>query len=153
VIRAWRLVKARYAATAFDGEGARLYGARWNSQGIRVAYASESVSLALLETLVHLQSLVFLGSYALVGLRFPEELLETLDSSKLPANWRDYPAPLDVQGIGDRWAAGARSLALSVPSVIVPSARNFLINPMHPDFERVTIDPAEPFDFDLRLLS
>ena len=38
----WRIVKSRYASTAFDGEGARLYGGRWNSSGTRMVYSLES---------------------------------------------------------------------------------------------------------------
>ena len=152
MIRAWRLLKSRFSATAFDGEGARLYGGRWNSQGTRVAYASESIALTVLETLVHLQNPGVLSSYSLVSLQFPEELVEILKISELPPDWRASPGPPEIQRIGDQWITSSRSVVLSVPSVIVPSARNYLLNPMHRDFDRVAIDPAEAFVFDKRLL-
>ena len=151
MVRAWRLVKTRYAATAFDGEGARLHGARWNSPGTLVAYASESVELALLELLVHLQSPATLESYSLVSVRFPSELIEDLDVTSLPKHWRRQPPPPETQAIGDQWVRDRRSVVLRVPSVITSSS-NFLLNPSHPDFRQVAIDPPVRFQFDPRLL-
>ena len=153
MITAWRLLKSRHAASAFDGEGARLHGGRWNSPGTRVAYASDSIALAVLEVLAHLQSTAVLQAYAVATLRFPEECVEVLESGALPPRWRRFPSPSANQAIGDRWVAEGRSLVLRVPSAIIPAAANFLINPSHPDFVRVEIGPAERFSFDPRLLS
>lgn len=152
MIRAWRLIKSRHAATAFDGGGARLYGGRWNSPGTLVAYASESVALATLEVLVHLQSTALLASYSLASLQFPEDLVEELDASAWPRRWRRFPAPPETQALGDRWVKDARSAVLRVPSVIIPAAYNFLLNPAHPEWAKTTIDPPQPFEFDSRLL-
>jgi RES domain-containing protein len=153
LITAWRLVKSRHAAAAFDGEGARLYGGRWNSPGTRVAYASDSIALAALEVLAHLQSTAVLQAYSLVSLSFPDESVELLPTTSLPARWRRFPSPPENQAIGDRWVAQGRSLILRVPSVIIPSAANYLINPAHPEFSRVVIARPERFAFDPRLLS
>ncbi len=153
MIRAWRLVKTRYAAKAFDGDGASVTGGRWNSVGTRVAYASESVALATLEVLVHLQSTAILASYSLASLRFPDGVVEELDRSRLPAQWRAFPAPPEVQAIGDRWVSELRPAVMRVPSAIIPSAHNFILNPGHPDFARATIDPPKPFEFDPRLVN
>jgi len=152
LITAWRLVKPRHTAAAFDGEGARLHGGRWNSPGIRVAYASDSIALAALEVLAHLQSTKVLQAYSLVPVRFPEESVEILDAASLPAGWRRFPSPVENQAIGDRWVAERRSLILRVPSVIVPAAANFLINPSHPEFGKVAVGRPERFAFDPRLL-
>jgi RES domain-containing protein len=152
MVHAWRLVKTRHAATAFDGKGAMLYGARWNSRGVRVAYASDSEALAILEVFVHLKSWTVLASYSVVSLRIPKHLIEELPASLLPPRWRDSPPPPDLQAIGDRWAKAGRSAVLRVPSVVIPSSRNFLLNPEHPDFARIAMDPAEPFHPDPRLL-
>jgi RES domain-containing protein len=152
LITAWRLVKSRHARAAFDGEGARLYGGRWNSPGTRVAYASDSVALAALEVLAHLQSTAVLQAYSLATIRFPESEIETLDPASLPRDWRQFPSPPENQAIGDRWGASDRSLVLRVPSAIVPSAGNYLINPAHPAFAAALIMPPEQFAFDPRLL-
>jgi len=152
LITAWRLVKSRHAAAAFDGEGARLYGGRWNSPGTRVAYASDSIALAALEVLAHLQSTAVLQAYSLVSLSFPDESVELLRTASLPARWRRFPSPSENQAVGDRWVASGRSLILQVPSAIIPSAANFLINPSHPEFSKVVIARPERFAFDPRLV-
>ena len=153
MITAWRLVKSRHAAAAFDGEGARLYGGRWNSPGTRVAYASDSIALAALEVLAHLQSTAVLQAYSLVSLSFPDESVELLPTTSLPGRWRRFPSSPENQAIGDQWVAQGRSLILRVPSAIIPSAANYLINPAHPEFSRVVIARPERFVFDPRLLS
>ncbi|MGZ8391312.1 MAG: RES family NAD+ phosphorylase [Gemmatimonadales bacterium] len=146
-------MKPRHAAAAFDGEGARLLGGRWNSPGTRVAYASDSIALAALEVLAHLQSTAVLQAYSLVSVRFPEGSLEVLEPVALPARWRRFPSPPENQAIGDRWVAEGRSLILRVPSALVPAAANFLVNPSHPEFGKVVVGRPERFAFDPRLVS
>ena len=146
------MIKSRHAASAFDGEGARLHGGRWNSPGTRVAYASDSIALATLEVLAHLQSTAVLQAYSVVSLSFPDESVELLQTSSLPARWRRFPSPPENQAIGDQWVAQGRSLILRVPSAIIPSAANFLINPSHSGFGKVLIGRPERFTFDPRLL-
>ena len=152
MIRTWRLVKSRYAASAFDGGGAKLYGGRWNSPGVLVAYASDSIALATLEVLVHLQSRTVLASYALASIQFPQEIIEELEHSQLPTHWRRFPPPPENQAIGDLWVKECRSAVLRVPSAIIPSAQNFLLNPVHPDFAKTKIGTPAPFELDPRLL-
>jgi RES domain-containing protein len=142
---AWRLTKTRHLATAWDGEGAKRAGGRWNSVGVRVVYASATLSLALVETLVHLPSGV-LPAYSAIPCEIDESLMEAIDPGDLPAVWKDYPPPREAQAIGDRWVAEARSVALRVPSVIVPSESNYVLNPAHPDFTRIKIGKPLPFD-------
>lgn len=149
----WRIVKRRYAGAAFDGEGARMYGGRWNSPGTRMVYTATSRALAILEVLVHLERVGVLPSYSLLAAHFDEALLDTLGRSRLPDNWRDYPAPSELRLIGDAWTQDQTSVVLEVPSVIVEDESNYLINPAHPDFVSITIGEPEPFEFDRRLLS
>ncbi len=148
----WRLVKSRYADSAFDGEGARLYGARWSSPGTRVAYAASSSALAVLEVLVHLGDVTMLPRYSLIQATVPDGLVELLSSSALPPGWDSSPVPPYVQAVGDAWVRSGRALALSVPSAIVPGGFNVLLNPAHSLFGRVVINSMEPFRFDARLL-
>lgn len=137
---------------AFDGEGARRYGGRWSSPGTRVVYCSESVSLAALEVLVHLQAAVPLGAYTVIPVRFPERVVTDVPRRDLPKNWASSPAPLRLQRIGDEWAARNRSVALRVPSAIVSAESNYLLNPAHPDFGTVEIGTPQAFVLDPRLL-
>lgn len=151
LVTAWRIVKAPYAANAFDGEGARLGGGRWSSQGRRVVYTADSAALAALELLVHLQSNAVLSQYVVIPCRFPRRLITTIDIGALPANWSASPAPADVQRLGDAWLTSRRTAVLSVPSAVIETERNYLLNPRHPDFASILIEPARPFAFDPRL--
>ncbi|MDR3557256.1 MAG: RES family NAD+ phosphorylase [Syntrophobacteraceae bacterium] len=145
---AWRIAKKNHAANGFDGEGARLYGSRWSTPGTRVAFASESLSLATLEIVVHLQNSAPLASYVVFTVRFPEDMVQELDPSVLPKNWRSFPAPPRVRQIGDDWVKSNSSVLLRVPSVIVVHEHNFLINPEHSDFSKLIISGPEPLDID-----
>jgi RES domain-containing protein len=151
-MQVWRLIKTKYAATPFDGEGARLYGARWNSPGNRVAYASGNSALAVLEVLVHMTGGGSLPGYSLVCASLPDSLVEVIAPADRPGDWDSSPVPPEAQAVGDAWLASTRSLALQVPSALVRDSYNILINPEHGDFGRLTIISSEPFDFDRRLL-
>ena len=147
----WRLVKTRLAASAFDGEGARRYGGRWNSPGLSVAYASETISLAMLEVMVHLRTGEILPSYSRISAEIPDGLVRAISPGSLPPNWKVYPAPAETAAIGDAWVRTGSTPVLMVPSVVVETEHNFLLNPAHPDFGRITIGAPQPFPFDVRL--
>ena len=151
-LSAWRIVKTKYLKEAFDGEGARLYGGRWNSPGNRAVYAAAHASLAVLEVLVHLESSIPLPTYSLVQVTFDEVHLEELRVDGLPPNWRSSPPPVEVQSIGDQWIDEARSAILKIPSAVLPIESVYIMNPRHPDFERIRISDPIPFSFDKRLL-
>jgi RES domain-containing protein len=151
-VTAWRLYKPKHAATAFTGQGARRFGGRLNSKGVAVVYTSATLSLAAMELLVHLQSADVLASYAMRSVRFDEGLVTTLTVADLPRDWNHSPPPPGVQRVGDEWVRSGASAVLRVPSVIVPTENNYLLNPNHPDFAAIQLGVAEPFQFDPRLL-
>jgi RES domain-containing protein len=134
---------------AFSGEGARLYGGRWNSPGASVVYTSGSRALAALESLVHLNSPVIF-KYAAIPIAFDDALLE--EAAELPADRTDEPSPSATTTIGDLWVQEARSAVVKLPSVIIPREPNYLLNPAHPDFKKIVIGRPEPFSFGARLL-
>ena len=150
MLSAWRLTKTKLIAGAWDGEGARKSGGRWNSPGIAVVYSSGTLSLALVEVLVHLPSGI-LPAYSAVRVDFDESMVTAVGPRDLPANWRDYPPPPDTKAIGDLWIAQGSSLVLRVPSVIVPTEYNYILNPAHPAFADLTIGEPMPFPSDPRL--
>ena len=152
MVTAWRIVKARHATNAFDGEGARLEGGRWNSPGSPMVYTAGSAALAALEMLVHVGRGATLPAYVLIACSFEETLVSRLDRSRLPAHWRSYPAPPGLQLLGDEWLKSNTSPVLEVPSAIIPTEPNYLLNPRHRHFASVALSPPEPFDLDLRLL-
>jgi RES domain-containing protein len=152
VITAWRIVKARHQATAFDGEGARLYGGRWNSRGLPVVYMAASPALAALEMLVHVGNSNVLASYVSIACTFDEALVLRLDRQRLPKDWRSSPALPELALVGDAWLKDGTSAVLEVPNAIIPAESNYLLNPRHVDFATITIGRPQPFEFDLRLL-
>lgn len=147
----WRITTARLSQTAFDGEGARLYGGRWNPKGWEVVYTAESQSLALLELMV--QDDPLRAHYVLIPAQLPAELLETrIDIDQLPDDWRTIGARDVLQSMGQSWLQEARTAVLSVPSAVVPAERNLLINPRHPDFTRIVLGAPQSLQTDTRLL-
>jgi RES domain-containing protein len=154
---AWRVCPAVRAATgaeAFSGAGSRLYGGRWNSKGVTVAYGSATLSLAALEYLVHAE-LKLLSAISLVScdMSWPDDLtVEAIAPADLPRGWRKTPAPPTLAALGDAWVRERRSAILLVPSAVVPSENNVLLNPNHPDAGRIAYRSPAPFSFDPRLL-
>ena len=153
VLTAWRLVRPKYGAQAdaFGGEGARLFGGRWNSPGLRAVYVSSSLSLAALETLVHADRRRFERDYVSFKLAIPEALVLELRAENLPEDWRARAVSGGARRVGDAWLTAHASVALAVPSVIVPEERNYLLNPAHPQFSELNIEAPQPFRFDARL--
>jgi RES domain-containing protein len=128
-----------------------LYGGRWNSPGVPLVYVAESRALATLEILAGLQSRSTLEAYVLIEVAFAESLVEELQPESIPDEWRISPPRPETQAIGDRWVREARSAALRVPSVLVPTEFNFLLNPAHPEFGAIEIHEPTPFKLDPRL--
>jgi RES domain-containing protein len=150
-LSAWRITKQKYARSAFAGDGARIYGGRWNSPGTAMLYTAQSQSLAVLEMLVHLDSPDLLRKYVLIEVSIDPSYVIDLSIATLPRNWRADPVPPRVQAIGDDWVAGGTSAVLRVPSTLVPGESNFLLNPRHPDFGKMRIGKPIPFPYDPRL--
>lgn len=145
----WRLTRTAYARDPLSGTGAARAGSRWNSPGVRIGYASTSRPLALLEMLVHVTRDSVPDDLILVPIELPEAVVATLDA--LPPDCNVLPFSMDARRTGDRWAAAKSSLALRVPSVVLPSESNVLVNPLHPAFPQVRIGPPEALSLDRRL--
>jgi len=148
----WRISAARYAASAFSGEGGLKYAARWHHKGTAVVYTSATLALAALEMLANVEAGEIATDLVAISAAIPDILtIVTMEAGKLPRNWRDYPGPDSLRMLGSGWAAGGESAVLSVPSVLIPSERNYLLNPAHPDFRRIQIHRPAAFSFDPRL--
>jgi RES domain-containing protein len=149
---AWRIVQAHVMDRAFTGEGARSYGGRWNSKGFAVVYTSSSISLAILEVVVHIQSYDILEEYVYMPVEFDQKLSLALKPRELTDNWKKDPSPQAIKQIGDSWVESEESVILEVPSAIVPEEKNYLINPAHAGFRKLKIGNPTKFKFDLRLI-
>ena len=147
----WRLLTARFANTAFTGDGARLYGGRWNRKGVPMVYAAGSQSLATLEMLV--QDDPLRARYVMIPATLPNNLkIERIAVDELPADWRDRSAREYTQTVGTTWAKRKSSAVLAVPSVVIPAEHNYLLNPLHPSFAKIEIGEPQDFITDLRLI-
>jgi RES domain-containing protein len=147
----WRITTARFAATAFSGEGARLYGGRWNPKGREVVYTAQSQSLALLELMV--QDGPLRAHYVLIPAHLPAGLAEMrIDTAQLPEGWRTLGGRGALQALGQAWLQDGAMAVLNVPSAVLPAERNLLLNPRHPDFARIVIGAPESLQTDTRLL-
>ena len=148
---AWRIVQPRWQATAFNGDGARLNGGRWNNVGTALVYTAGSLSLAQLEILVHAHKKRLLSQWVVCELGIPDDVIISVDMSRLPLDWDNPSGSAETQQIGDRWAHENVSVALRVPSAVSPPDFCYLLNPLHVDFHKITIGPFRPFTFDPRL--
>jgi RES domain-containing protein len=150
-MRFWRICRRRYASGSASGEGARLYGGRWNSRGVRAVYASTSLALAAVETFVNLEPNLRPADLVSIEGEIPETLkIGRLDVKALPAHWYDTRDEV-LRGFGDHWIRGEISLALLVPSAAIRGEWNVLLNPAHPDFSRMILRDPAPFLFDVRM--
>ena len=146
----WRL--ARLAHAKLDGEGARLAGGRWNTQGRAAVYTSSRLSLAALELLVHTDVPLVPSDLVAFEIEIPDATaVETVEVATLPKDWR-IPGHPDCRSIGDSWLAEERTAVLRVPSAVVPEEWNYIINPAHRAAKSIQIVGRRKFAFDSRLL-
>jgi RES domain-containing protein len=145
----YRLTKRRYPV--YDGSGAALEGARWNSPGRLLIYASEHYATAILEKLVHAGRTLLPGAHHAAAIEIPDDLqLEDFDP-RAAAGW-DTEDSATARAYGDAWHASGRTAVLIVPSLPgQPIERNFIINPGHPDAARIRVMPAFDVVWDGRL--
>jgi RES domain-containing protein len=149
----WRICEATFAESAFSGEGASIVGGRWNSKGKRIVYTAEHLSLAILELFVHLNvPTVDRDFFVAIKAEVPDNLdIEYMNIDSLSSDWYLSSSKSSLQSLGDEWLDSARTPILAVPSAIVPQELNYLINPLHPQFEQLIIDRPQPFNFDTRM--
>lgn len=150
-MRVWRISNAKYAHSAFSGEGARLFDARWNFAGSPMVYTSSSLALAAIEYFVHLDPSEAPSALVSLMAEVPDGLaIERIDFAQLPNDWRRVDNGR-LQQLGSDWVKSLRSVALIVPSAAVLGEWNVLLNPAHPDSRKIEIGEALPFQYDERM--
>jgi len=152
-ITAWRITPARYKDAAFNGEGAKEYGGRFNRVGTPMVYTSESLALATLELLTKINSRSRAKGRVCLAVRLDEAQVFVRNEDDLPEGWDARPYGPTSQEIGDAWIRSQASLVLRVPSIVIPREHNYLINPRHPDASDLEIGDPEPLGLDPRILS
>jgi RES domain-containing protein len=149
--RVYRILRKLYSKQPFDGEGPYRFGGRWSSPGVRLAYAAEHLSLAMLEYFVHIDPDHPPHDLAVVEADVPDNVPRlSIGPKELPPNWRQAPAPAALAGIGDEFVHSERAAVLTVPSALAPTESNWLINPRHPAFAKIRVHPAKDFHYDAR---
>ena len=150
-ITAWRITKRKYAHQAFSGEGAKRFGGRWNPRGYAVVYTAETLSLTILELIVHLETYDDIEAYVSIPVQFEPMQVMEVPVQDLPSNWHSLPLSIESQNLGKRWLDKMESLVLKVPSSVVRPERNYLINPLHPEFEDLSIGSPQLINIDPRI--
>lgn len=141
---AYRLSLRRFQERAFTGEGARRAGGRWNPGGFPVVYLSSTLSLAVLEFLVHFATFADAPELLAFRVEFDSRLMS---AANLPADWQ-YLALTETREVGREWLRNGTTPVLEVPSFVVPTEKNLVVNPIHSKFSRLEIGSAEPFVLD-----
>ncbi len=149
-MQAFRIAKERHVLTALSGDGARAYGGRWNRPGIPMVYAAQTRALAALEALAHYAGAERRIRFVTFTVDVPEALVMRLAATDLPADWRREEPSASTQDLGSAWQLRGDSVALLVPSAVIPQESCLLLNPDHPDARKVMIGYPEPFRFDDR---
>jgi RES domain-containing protein len=148
-MKVYRISRTKYAHD-LTGTGAKLYGGRWNKKGTAAIYTSEARSLAMLELVVHFNSIVaFEQSYSYITLEIDEREVLTLDVSNLPKN-NIYSSESIYKELGDQFLFKKNMFALRVPSVLVPKEYNIILNPMNEIFNQIKIEEIVAIDLDQR---
>ena len=151
-MRLFRIAKTHYI-NDLSGAGARANGGRWNRVGVGLLYTSPSRALATVEYLVHVPLARVPKNLSIAAIAVPDDApSETITEEMLPNNWRQRPAPVELEDIGTCWIEERRSLLLRVPSAVVKGECNVLINPAHSDMKEVEIAAVEPYLLDERLV-
>ena len=137
-------------ASDLSGTGAAIYGGRWNKRGTAVLYTGENKEIALLETIVHVPPML-VPDLVILTLDIPDNSIIEIKLSKLPGNWVSYPAPTILSEIAEDWVQKEKAVALKVPSCIIHTSHNFILNCNHPDYNQVRLLDKKNFHFDTRL--
>jgi RES domain-containing protein len=143
----------RKARQKLDGEGARLYGGRWDGPGHAVVYTAGTLSLAAIEYLVHIDPGDAPGDLIATTLDVPDDVVrEIVKVADLPSGWHRKPLPSACREAGEAWLRKGKTLVLQVPSAPIVGESNYLLNPAHPAMIRVHAVAKRPFVFDQRLI-
>jgi len=139
----YRIVNKKFAGD-LSGIGAALFGGRWNKKGAPVLYTGESKEIALLETIVNTPSNM-VPELEILHIEIPDYSIKIIQLDELPLNWAEYPAPTILSEIAEKWILSEEALAFRVPSCIIHSANNYILNCRHPHYNLVKIQKKEPF--------
>lgn len=146
----YRIARTGYAGD-LTGEGARLFGGRWNHKNTPCVYASSSRALAVLEYTVNVNVADIPRALSIASIHIPDHSIVGYTVRELPGDWRQSPAPSSTKDFGTEALKNAQALAIKIPSVIIPDESNYLINPLHPAMHEVAIIGITDYPYDIRI--
>lgn len=150
-MRVFRLSRRKYS-TELSGKGAAKIGNRWNSKGTEIIYSAESRALAMAEVAVHLSLSMVPKDYVMIEIEIPDEInIKELKRKDIPEQWNIHPPIVSTQKIGDEFISAGEFCVLKVPSAVVEGDYNYLMNPHHNHFEKISIIEVKDFSFDQRI--
>lgn len=149
----YRIAKTKYIKD-LSGEGAKLYGGRWNPKGYPALYTTDSTALATLETLVHHRNSTVPKNRSIITLELSEQFeITTINKKDLSERWWIYPASSELSKLGQQWLETNKTVVMSVPSAIIyeGEGRNYILNPRHPGYAQLKIVDISDYNYDIRL--
>lgn len=153
--RVWRIATDTpdYTADDLSGAGAKLSGGRWNRPGAAMLYCASNISLAMLETFIHLKAGGLPLNRYLVEVQIPDAVWNNARAMRQPpVGWDAIPTGRISLDAGDDWLKANASALMIVPSVIVSEESNVLINPLHPEAQHITARKVRKWTYDPRLM-
>ncbi|GAC1432588.1 MAG: RES family NAD+ phosphorylase [Chitinophagaceae bacterium] len=146
----YRIARTKYADD-LSGEGARLFGGRWNHKNTPCVYTAQSRSLAVLEYTVNVNADDIPRALSITAFEIPEKHITSFAIADLPGDWRQSPAPSSTKDFGTALLKSARSLIIQLPSVIIPGEWNYLLNPAHPGLHLIKLIDTSDYPYDIRI--
>ena len=151
-MKIYRVTKKEFVKD-LTGEGARLYGGRWNKKGSAMLYFSEHLSLCVLEMLTRIDFEFLSEDYAFIEVEIADKLIvPSAKVTSISKNWRADPPTVITQDFGSKWLSSEANFALSVPSAVLPSEHNILVNPNHKLISKLKITNSGKLDLDPRVV-
>lgn len=147
----YRIIREKFKHDLLSAEGSRLYGGRWNPKGVAVLYTTSSAALALVEVLAHAPNVRYedLPRYWIAKIEIPDNI-RVYQEAEMPSYWQDPIYDQTQQWLGE-WLQQPDTLAVAVPSVVVPYSQNIILHTRHPSFQQIKILDQQALYVDRRL--
>ena len=146
----YRVGRLKYAKD-LTGEGARLFGGRWNNKGVPCLYTSESRSLSLLEYSVNVNLDDVPRALTMAIIEIPDTSIKVVTEAELPGNWKHAPAPAETKDFGSNLFKEEQFSVFKIPSTVIPEEFNYLLNPLHQDSKLFKLLEIKDFIYDVRI--
>ena len=146
----YRVGRLKYAKD-LTGEGARLFGGRWNNKGVPCLYTSETRALTLLEYSVNVNLDDVPRALTMAIIEVPDSSIKVITEAELPGNWKHAPAPSETKEFGSALFKDKKFSVFKIPSTVVPEEFNYLLNPIHKDSQLFKLLEIKDFVYDVRI--